>query len=167
MKYVTAHPVKIKVADEVFIAVALLQREYPAKDDFTIDEIIHRVAKENLYSGVRPGIQPHIYSHCVANRPPQPGPHRMLYATGTATRRLLLPGDDVHPERTGKIFPDPDDVPPRYHELIDWAKRRYGQSDSPHGRWLEGIMEMRGMGRELWKDEDPDEYVRRLREGWE
>jgi hypothetical protein len=167
MKSILGRQTKIKVADEVFIAAALLHREHPEKDDFTVDEIVERVTQENLFGEVRPGIQAHIYSHCVANRPPQPGPHRMLYATSTGTRRLLLAGDDVHPDRKGKIFPDPEDVPSKYHELIDWAKHRYGQSGSSGGRWLEGIMQMRGMGRELWKGEDPDEYVRQLREGWE
>jgi hypothetical protein len=32
---------------------------------------------------------------------------------------------------------------------------------------LEGILKMRGMGKDLWKNEDPDDYVRKLREGWE
>jgi hypothetical protein len=167
MNSIAERRTKIKVADEVFIAAALLHREHPDRDDFTVDEIVHRVAEENIVGEVRPGIQAHIYSHCVANRPPQPGPHRMLYATGTGTRRLVLAGDDVHPERTGKVFPDPEDVPSKYHELIDWAKTRYSQSAAPSSRWLEGVMQMRGMGRELWKDEDPDEYVRQLREGWE
>jgi len=83
----------------------------------------------------------------------------MLYATSARTRRLLRSGDQVHPERTGKIWPEPDDLPPQYGELIKWAKQRYG-------RWLEGIFQMRGMGRELWRGEDPDEYVRNLREDW-
>ena len=167
MKNILERQSKIRVADEVFIAIALLHREHPEKADFTIDEIASRVAQENLHGEVRPGIQAHIYSHCVANRPPRPSTHRMLYATGSGTRRLLLEGDDVHPERTGKVFPDPDDVPPKYHELIDWAKRRYNQSGESKSRWLEGVLQMRGMGREIWKGEDPDEYVRRLREGWE
>jgi len=168
MKYISSSKAtKIRLADEVFIATALLHREHPEREDFTIDEILNRVEKENLFGEVRPGIQAHIYSHCVANRPPQPGLHRMLYATGTGTRRLALASDDFHAERHGKIFPEPDEVPPEYHELIDWAKRRYGQSGTSGGRWLEGIMQMRGLGRELWKGEDPDEYVRQLREGWE
>jgi len=167
MNYVLGRPTKIKVADEVFIAAALLHREHPEKDDFTVDEIVQRVTQENLFGEVRPGIQAHIYSHCVANRPPQPGPHRMLYATSTGTRRLLLVGDNVHPERIGKIFPDPEDVPSKYQELIDWAKQRYGKGPPGQTRWLNGVFQMFGLGKELWKGEDPDEYVRKLREGWD
>ena len=67
----------------------------------------------------------------------------------------------------GKIWPEPEDVPPQYRELIDWAKQRYGKAAPRQVRWLDGILQMRGMGRELWKGEDPDEYVRKLRENWE
>ncbi len=28
------------------------------------------------------------------------------------------------------------------------------------------ILRLRGLGKEIWGDEHPDEYVRRLREGW-
>jgi hypothetical protein len=91
----------------------------------------------------------------------------MLYATANNRRRLLRAGDDVHPERTGKIFPDSEDLPPQYRELITWAKERYGRGGGKPVRWLEGVFQMAGTGRDVWKDEDPDEYVRKLREGWE
>jgi hypothetical protein len=29
------------------------------------------------------------------------------------------------------------------------------------------LLSLKGSGRELWRDEHPDEYVRRLREGWD
>ncbi|MGA7343663.1 MAG: hypothetical protein WBE72_02070 [Terracidiphilus sp.] len=113
----------------------------------------------------------------------------MLYATGKHTRRLLLPGDEVHPERNGKIFPEAGEIPERYLPLLEWAKRRYkaGSADAmpnkPMGgsgdaglakpeagtpqRWLESLFELEGLGKEHWKDVDPDEFVRKLREGWE
>ena len=90
----------------------------------------------------------------------------MLYATGERTRRLLHSGDEAHP-RTGKIWPNPEDLPPGYHELIEWVKQQYGKKIQRHTRWLDGIFQMRGLGRELWRGEDPDEYVRKLRENWE
>jgi len=91
----------------------------------------------------------------------------MLYATGGRTRRLLRSGDEVHPERTGKTWPDLEDVPPQYHELIEWAKQQFGKGSQRRIRWLDGIFQLRGLGRELWRGEDPDEYVRKLRENWE
>jgi hypothetical protein len=156
----------IKVADEVFIATALLHRENPKRSDFTISEIVERAAKENLFGELRPGVRVHASLHCVANRAPNPGRYRMLYATGGRTRRLLRSGDDEHPGRTGKIWPDPEAVPSRYTELINWAKQRYGKPSSHQTRWLDGVLQMRGLGRELWRGENPDEYVRKLRENW-
>ena len=29
------------------------------------------------------------------------------------------------------------------------------------------ILKLRGLGKEIWKGVDPDEYVRRLRDNWE
>jgi len=91
----------------------------------------------------------------------------MLYATGGNRRRLLLAGDHLHPERTGRIFPDPGDLPAKYNDLIDWAKARYAKGGGEPVRWLEGLFQMAATGKDIWKGEDPDEYVRRLREGWE
>lgn len=158
---------EIKVADEVFLATALLQREHPERKDFTISEIVQRAHKENLYGELRPGVRVHATLHCVGNRPPNPGRYRMLYATGDRTRRLIRASDEFHPDRKGKVFPDPDKVPVRYHELIEWAKQRYGKDAPDQTRWLDGVFQMFGLGKELWKGEDPDEYVRRLREGWD
>jgi hypothetical protein len=157
---------EIKVADEVFIATALLHRENPGRADFTIREIVQRVLAENLYGELRPGISVHVSMHCVANKAPNPGRYQMLYATGLRTRRLLRATDDVHPLRTGKIWPVPDDVPPRYRELIDWAKEQYGESAAKSRRWLGSVLDLSGAGADHWSKQDPDEYVRELRESW-
>ena len=179
----------ITCAAEVFLATALLHREQPERADFTIQEIVSRAARENVAGDMRSGVNVHASQHCVANRAPNPGKHRMLFATGKHTRRLLAPGDETHPERTGKIFPDPGEIPTKYLSLLGWAKKRYedgsfgisprssaGNSGSGnHGnaepqapeRWLESLFELEGLGREHWKDVDPDEFVRKLREGWE
>ena len=159
--------VGIKVADEVFIATALLHREHPERADFTIGEIVDRVEKENLFGELRPGVRVHASLHCVGNRAPNPGRSAMLYATGNRTRRLVLQGDDIHPGRTGKVFPELEDIPPQYRDLLDWARKRYAKGPGSRARWLDGLLQMSGMGKELWNGDDPDEYVRKLREGWE
>ena len=51
--------------------------------------------------------------------------------------------------------------------LLDWIMKKVGMppaAGKPH--WLEGVRSMIGMGQGMWHREDPDEYVRRLREGW-
>ncbi len=160
-------PSDVTCAAEVFIAAALLHRENPDRADFTITEIVQRAEKENLYGYLRKGVQVHASQHCVANRAPNPLAHSMLYATGKHTRRLLHAGDDVHPDRNDKRWPAPDEVPERYRELIEWAKKRYGKEQPRQTRWLDGLFQLRGLGKHVWKGVDPDEYVRNLREGWE
>jgi hypothetical protein len=175
-------PDVISCAVEVFIATALLHREQPGRADFTIQEIVSRAARENITGEVRSGVNVHASQHCVANKAPNPAKHRMLFATGKHTRRLLLPGDAVQNGRTGKIFPEPHELPERYLSLLHWAKARYdrhGSSPDPSGpggepqsaeapnRWLQSLFEMEGLGRESLEGVDPDEYVRKLREGWE
>lgn len=187
----TSHTVlnDVSCAVEVFLATALLHREQPERADFMIQEIVNRAARENVTGEMRSGVNVHASQHCVANRAPNPAKHRMLFATGKHTRRLLLRGDEVHPERTGKIFPDPGEVPERYLPLLEWAKKRYeaghrgalpdlsprnaghftARKEEPETpqRWLESLFELEGLGKEHWKDVDPDEFVRQLREGWE
>jgi hypothetical protein len=158
--------VDIKVADEVFIATALLHREHPHQETFSVLDIVERCAQENIYGSQRPGVRTYATQHCVANKLPNPGNYRILYAIGNK-RRLLKAGDDVHPGRIGKIWPNPDEIPERYRELIDWAKQRYGEHADAAPEWLGSILAMRGMGADLWAGENPDEYVNRLREGWD
>lgn len=189
----------ITCAAEVFIATTLLHRENPERKDFMIREIVNRAAHENLAGELRSGVSVHASQHCCANRAPNPANHRMLYATGRSTRRLLLPGDEIHPQRTGKIFPAPGEVPEKYLPLLEWARERYekarpaadiwaddpdervrqlrdnsyaplacfGEEEEPRPRHLEGLLQARGIGAEMAKGIDPDDYIRELREGWE
>jgi hypothetical protein len=158
----------IKVADEVFIATALLHREFPDRAEFTQSEIVRRAERENLYGELRRGVAVHVSLHCVANKAPNSCTYQMLYATANGNRRLLLPGDDRHPGRTGKTFPDLEEVPLQYHELVLWAKNRYGGAKNFAGpRWLDSVFQIFGSGRGVWQGEDPDEYVRSLRKDWE
>ncbi|MDP9379453.1 MAG: hypothetical protein M3Q29_04755 [Chloroflexota bacterium] len=80
----------IKVADEVWIAAALLHREHPDRPDFSIAEIVDRVAQEGLHKPLRPGVQIHATLHCVANKRPNPGTYRMLYQDLAPMRVLLI-----------------------------------------------------------------------------
>lgn len=155
----------IKVADEVWIATALLHREHPERDDFTIDEIVDRVRRVALTPELRPGVRVHALLHCVANRPPNPARYRMLFATGKGSRRLYRPGDPAHPARTGKMEPAKEEVPAGYRELLGWYHTRYARRP-PGVERPDPLLALRGSGKALWADEHADDYVRRLREGW-
>jgi len=138
----------ITCAVEVFIATALLHQEHPERREFTIHEIVNRAAEENLSGELRQGVSVHASQHCCANKKPNPADHRMLFATGRSTRRLLLPGDEAHPDRRGNIFPEASELPERYLPLLRWAKERYEEARDA----ITPIVV------------DPDELVRQLRE---
>ena len=90
----------------------------------------------------------------------------MLFATAPKMRRLFRDGDTHDSDRAGsKTRPDRKAIPVQYRELIDWYERDYrGRRDLDNE---DPILKLRGLGAELWRDVDPDEYVRKLREGWE
>ena len=158
---------KVKVADEVWIAAALLHREHPDQVDFAVEEIVDCAQREGIERPLRPGVYVHVVQHCVANRPPNPGRYRMLFQTAEGRRRLFRKGDIYHPAREGaKITPAPAALPPAYSYLLAWyrdwsvASARSSQDGDP-------LLALLGSGKGLWSDEHADEYVRRLREGWE
>jgi hypothetical protein len=155
---------EIKIADEVFLATALLHRENPKKTDFWAKEIIQRVRTE--FGDSRQSVAAHVSGHCVANLEPNGGRYRILYKTSNGNRRLLMPADDVHPSRRGKIFPEPEDVPDKYRELIDWAKQRYERGAAQDESPLLTLVRAQGMGGRRSQGEI-DDFVRQLREGWD
>jgi len=163
----TGPAIQTKVADEVWIATALLHREHPDRADFEIDEIIQRAAKEAVMPVLRPGVYVHIVQHCVANRPPSPGRYRMLTETAPGRRRLFRLGDSYDPQREGsKTIPERENIPAEYRSLLDWY--RDWNSDSIETKIKnDPLLALYGDGKDLWADEHADAYVRRLREGWE
>ena len=163
----TSSAVELKVADEVWIATALLHREQPGRTDFTIEEIRDRAARENLTGKLRPGVYAHIVQHCVANRPSNSGRYRMLMETSPGRRRLFRTGDNYDPAREGaKTVPERNDIPAQYSSLLDW--HRNWKEDSVEARIKnDPLLALYGDGKDLWADEHADEYVRRIREGWE
>jgi hypothetical protein len=172
----------LRIADGVWIATALLHREYPERPDFTESEIQARFLAEDLPRGKNPGSLPtNINSHCVANyhrsrkkadpSKVQGGAYRILYETRSGFRRLYRPGDDFHPDRAqsrtpSKSIPKKPQIPEQYWELLDW-----------YDHWIEPgsaiiaidnieddpLLRLRGSGRHIWADEHADEYVERLR----
>jgi hypothetical protein len=152
----------IRVADEVWIAVALLHREHPRSADFSLKEIETRLVREGL-TDKRPGVYPHLSVHCVANRPPDRGRYRMLFETAPSRRRLFRSGDPYHPRREGgKILPERDEIPAKYHSLLDWYQRDYAPAAS-----TDPLLALAARHRDVWKGVDPDDYVKQLREGFE
>lgn len=157
----------VKVADEVWIATALLHRERPAHPDFAVEEIVERARREALAGPLRPGVYVHVVQHCVANRPPNPGRYRMLFETSPGRRRLFRGGDAYHPAREGaKTIPNPEDIPAGYRGLLNWYRDWCSEAARSRSE-ADPLLALAASGKHLWADEHADDYVRRLREGWE
>ena len=153
----------IRVADEVWIATALLHREHPDRADFTLKDIEARLVREGLTDDKRPGVYPHLSVHCVANRPPNGGSYRILFETAPSRRRLYRRGDPYHPKREqGKILPERGEIPGKYHRVLDWYERDWTPA-LPEDPLLALAVRHRG----LWKGIDADDYVQQLRQGFE
>ena len=157
----------LKVADEVWISTALLHRKHPSREDFSIDEIVHHAQEQGLSDVHRPGVYVHTLQHCVANRPPNAGRYCMLFETAKGRRRLWRPGDRVDPRRIGgKRLPSREHIPASYHHLLDWYESKYGKPTAQITS-VDPILGLRGLWKDVWRGENPDKYVQRVREGWE
>ena len=157
---------KVKIADQVWLAILLLHKERPEQSDFTVEEVVERVIREGIGEINRTSVYVHVVQHCVANRPPNPARYRMLFETSPGRRRLFRQGDAYHPAREGaKITPNPEDLPQGYRSLLIWYRewcslpRVAPESDS--------LLALAGSGKHVWDDEHADDYVHRLRQGWE
>jgi len=117
-----------KVADQAWLATAILHRENPEAEDFSLEEIWDKATGE--FHDRRPGVWQHIVSHCVASNPPNPAKYRMLHSTGRGRRRLYRNGDPVHPERRGKSYPEKRDIPERYRPLVEWYLKSYNRNNA-------------------------------------
>ena len=158
-------------ADRVWIATALLHKENSSAVDFTEAEIVERGRREGFIEERSNAFAVHANQHCVANRVPNPGNHRMLFETHKGRRRLYREGDHAMPGRTGKIVPRREDIPSKYRYLLDWYAKWNGGASLGSSRSQKSaadpLLRLRGSGREIWKHEHADEFVRKLREGWQ
>jgi hypothetical protein len=156
----------IRVADEAWLALALLQYEHPERESFSAKEILDRVKAEQANPQLRPGIQVHIYSHNVANAEPNSAKYRMFYKLTDDSYRLFRPTDIAHPARKGKMIPEREELPLKYHYLLDWYEREYCARQSATKEEDDPILRMCGVGKEIWADTNADEYVQSLRSNW-
>src|SRR5260370_26493130 len=154
------------VADEAWLGLALLHRERPEKGSFTAREIVDRIKAERASPEMRPGLQPHVYLHNVANLEPNSARYRMFYKLPDDTYRLFRPGDPTHPSRKGKMVPAREELPEKYQYLLDWYEHDYCAQDTTMKAEDDPILSMYGVGKEIWADTDADEYVRSLRANW-
>ncbi|HWF12542.1 MAG TPA: hypothetical protein VG272_02315 [Candidatus Acidoferrales bacterium] len=91
----------------------------------------------------------------------------MLFENRPGRRRLFRKGDAYDPAREGsKMTPNPDEIPIEYVDLLAWY-RDWSSAATIASSATDPLLALAGSGKELWADEHADEYIRRLREGWE
>jgi len=130
---------KVKVADQAWIAAALLHKENPHRQDFRVAEIFNRAMQEFGRSKHK-GVKQHISSHSVASNAPTPATYRMLTATSRGMRRLFRDGDSSNASRSGKFIPEAADIPAKYHSMLEWYKNEYNQ----HSNWKKSAHTSKG-----------------------
>lgn len=150
----------LKVADAVWIATALLHRDYPESASFTQSDI--RAQAVSIAPDLRSAsISAHISTHAVANVKPNGGHYRLLFGMSDGSRRLYRPSDPAHADRKGKMTPSVDEIPQQYRELLTWYKTKYANvmPEDP-------IRAMWGFDYDIWCGLGADDYVNSLRSGW-
>jgi len=156
----------VKIANQVWVVAALLHREHPEREDFTVEEILERARREHVSQPLRPSFRVHVIQHCVANRASNPGRWRMLVETGPGRRRLFRPGDAYDSARvSARSIPTAVELPKGYHGLLSWYRQEYAGRAS-NGREVDPLLILHGSGQALWVNESADAYVQRLRQGW-
>jgi hypothetical protein len=159
---------EILVADECWVALAMLHREHPERESFTAREIMEKLRSENIQGQLRPGLQPHIHLHNVANKAPNSARYRMFYKLDDGSIRLFKSGDQAHPSRKGKMCPKRTQLPQQYHELLDWYETEYCSRPAAGSASYQQdfVLGMRGVGEEIWADQGGDRFVEGLRRNW-
>jgi len=80
---------------------------------------------------------------------------------------LYCASDPFDPKRDGsKIVPLAADIPEKYRHLLQWH-RDWCRGRSQLTSRFNSLLALEGSGRDLWAGEHTDEYIDRLREGWE
>lgn len=123
----------MRVADQAWVAIALLHREHPERDDFSLEEVIRRADKEFGHP-LQPGVRQHIVSHGVAQNEPTPARLRMFTKTDRSKRRLFREGDTVNPRRSGRTHPDEHNLDEKYRPLVDWYIHEYANNGNGGSR---------------------------------
>jgi hypothetical protein len=153
----------LKVADAVWVATAMLQRENPGSEGFPVGDIVAKVKEEALTEGQESSIYLHANQHCVANRPPNDAKLRMLFQTKDNLRRVYCPSaDPFHPARNGRYCPEPSELPYELLPLFDWYQG-WVVKQARRAITQDPLLALAGTGEGRW-GQDAVQYVKRLRE---
>lgn len=162
---------ELRLADRIWLAVALLHQQFPQAVAFSKTEIRQELAKSELGHGTNPAsVNAHLKQHLVANVPPSMGKYTMLFETKVGFLRLYRAGDFIDPgrrsSRPSKHIPKREEIPAEFWPLLDWYEEwsRKASPTQPFSWEDDPLIRLIGSGKHIWADEHADEYVNRLRE---
>jgi hypothetical protein len=152
----------LTTSNAVWIATALLHRQFPKREAFIYEEILRLVVELNLTNASEESVLQHVRQHSVANKKPQPNTVCMLFDPGGGTRRLFRRGDVASAGRNeNRTHPEWGDLPAKFADLRSWYEDVWNKPAA--GQETDPLLRLAG----TWKGEPADQYVARLRAGWE
>jgi|HubBroStandDraft_6_1064221.scaffolds.fasta_scaffold260740_2 hypothetical protein len=151
------------IADTIWLATALLEKENPRAEGFSYETILRKVSE--LDASLKPGsVHAHLSAHCIASKRASPATLRILTENPDGTLRLFRSGDPYdRTRRVGRTQPRPNAIPAEYHSLL-----QPGDNRAEPFRFLpeeDPILALTGVGKEMWKRLGGGEaFLRALRE---
>lgn len=153
------------VADTIWVAAKLLERERPDVRGFSKDEIEQKVRQ--IDPSLRAAtVSMHLSAHCLAWKPARPSALRTLSQNPDGSLRLFREGDPYHPDRTrGRTTPKLSALPDEYRNLLE-DHGAQGEGESRKADSTEDpILALTGVGREMFaRLGGGEEFIRALRE---
>jgi hypothetical protein len=133
------------LADEVWVALALLHRRYPDRDSFSAKEVMDTARRERAHPDA-----------------PHSARYRMLMKIKGGSYRLIRRGDKSA-NLKGRTAPNREDLPARYHALLDWYEHQYCRRTREPGDNDDPVLQMWCVGEERRGDEAGDAFPARRR----
>jgi hypothetical protein len=152
----------VTIADTVWLATALLEKENPRTPGFSYETILKRVF--DLNKSLKPtSVHAHLNTHCIASKKANPATLRMLTENADGTLRLFRSGDPCHAtRRAGRTQPKPHALPAEYHSLLRPQSNEppplcYSEDEDP-------LLALSGVGKEMWESLGGGEaFIRAIR----
>jgi hypothetical protein len=151
------------IADSIWVATALLQKNQPEVTGFDDETILRKTLELDPTLNPR-SVSTHLSVHCIASKEANPASLRILTKNPDGTLRLYHEGDPYHPtRRNGRTAPRPNALPEKYRGLAD--RRGTFSNESAALVEQDPVLAMRGVGKEMWKALGGGEaFIRALRE---
>ena len=148
----------LRIADKIWIAAALMQREHHARRSFKREEIVSKLNSLRLGATKLSA----VHAYFSGRRVPC-----YLHSEHDETLRLARPSDNVPGRSRGRFAPEKEQLPVEYQTLVDWYWTKYAPASNPSDLENDPVLKLRGVGKELWgRLGGGDAFIRGLRENW-